>query len=103
MLSQNLQEVIDRFCYVVQIIQQSCIFPNKSSFYKSFCVSLITNSNRGLILLAITAEAILRSVFNKLIGLQLPIKCLSFPSFGIHVTVYDSLILKISEASRLIG
>jgi hypothetical protein len=37
---------------------------------KPFCVSLIINGNRGLILLAITAEAILRSVFNKLIGLQ---------------------------------
>jgi hypothetical protein len=43
-------------------------------------VSLIINGNRGLILLAITAEAILRSVFNKLIGLQFPIKCLSFPT-----------------------
>ena len=101
MLSRNLQEVIDRFCYVVQIIQQSCIFPNKSSFYKSFCVSLITNSNRGLILLAITAEAILRSVFNQLywspVANKMPV--LSF----FWNTCYDSLILKISEASRLIG
>jgi hypothetical protein len=46
---------------------------------------LIINGNRGLILLAITVEAILRSIFNKLIGLQLPIKWLSFPSFGMHV------------------
>ena len=59
--------------------------PINLPFIKPFRVSLIINGNRGLILLAITAEAILRSVFNKFIGLQLPIKRLSFPSFGMHV------------------
>ena len=50
-------------------------FPNKSSFYKNlFCVSLIIHGNRDLIIPTITSEAILRSVFNKLIGVQLPIK-----------------------------
>jgi hypothetical protein len=35
MLSRNLQEVIDRFCYVVQdnASNHTCIFPDKSSYY----------------------------------------------------------------------
>jgi hypothetical protein len=52
-------------------------------FIKPFCVSLIINGNRGLILLAITN--VQQKLFNQLIDLQLPIKRLSFPSFGIHV------------------
>ena len=76
MLSRNLQEVIDRFCYVVQdnASNHTTVLyfpPINLPFIKPVCVSLIINGNRGLILLAITAEAILRSVFNKLIGLLL--------------------------------
>jgi hypothetical protein len=38
----------------------------------------------GLSLLANAAEAILISVFKRLIGCQLPIYCLSFPSLGMR-------------------
>ena len=39
----------------------------------------------GVSLLANAAEAILISVFKRLIGRQLPIYCLSFPSLGMQV------------------
>ena len=62
MLSRNLQEEKDRFCYVVQdnaSNQTSLVFsPINLPFIKPFCDSLIINVNRGLIQLAITAEAI---------------------------------------------
>jgi hypothetical protein len=111
MLSRNLQEVKDRFCYVVQDnasnhttafkeCAQSLKLMTGSDgytvdFYKFFWEDIGPLLYRSLYLAyesgsftdfqSITAEAILRSVFNKLIGLQFPIKCLSFPSFGIHV------------------
>jgi hypothetical protein len=44
------------------------------------------NNKTGLLLLVdFEAEAILISVFKRLIGRQLPIYCLSFPSFGMQV------------------
>jgi hypothetical protein len=52
---------------------------------KPFCVSLMMKGKTGLSLLANAAEAILISVFKRLIGRQLPIYCLSFPSFGMQV------------------